>query len=58
MINDAGDFPGSPVVKLHASTAGSTGSIPGWGTNIPHDTQRGQNIYIYIYIEREREIDR
>ena len=23
-------------LRLHASTAGSTGSIPGWGTKIPH----------------------
>ena len=34
------DFPGSPVIKtLHS---GGTGSIPGWGTKIPHATQRGQ----------------
>ena len=28
----------------HASTAGGTGSIPGWGTKIPHAAQRGQNV--------------
>ena len=28
------DFPGGPVVKTRASTAGGTGLIPGWGTKI------------------------
>ena len=38
-----GDFPGGPVVKtLHASTAGGTGSIPGWGTKILHAERRSQ----------------
>ena len=27
---------------LCASTAGGTGSIPGWETKIPHATRRGQ----------------
>ena len=32
------DFPGGPVVKtLHFHCRGQ-GSIPGWGTKIPHDT--------------------
>ena len=31
-------FPGGPVVKNPPSNAGDTGSIPGWGTKIPHDT--------------------
>ena len=30
------DFPGGPVVKNPPSNAGDTGSIPGWGTKIPH----------------------
>ena len=30
------DFPGGPVVKAHASTAGGAGSIPGRGTKILH----------------------
>ena len=30
------DFPGSPVVKHPLANAGDTGSIPGWGTMIPH----------------------
>ena len=29
------DFPGDPAV-LCASNAGGMGSIPGWGTKIPH----------------------
>ena len=31
-----GDFPGGPVVKNPTSNAGDVGSIPGWGTKIPH----------------------
>ena len=31
-----GDFPGGPVVKNPPSNAGDVGSIPGWGTKIPH----------------------
>ena len=27
---------------LHVSTSGGTGSIPGWGTKVPHATLRGQ----------------
>ena len=30
------DFPGGPVVVLHNPNAGYPGSIPGWGTKIPH----------------------
>ncbi|TEA35916.1 hypothetical protein DBR06_SOUSAS810017, partial [Sousa chinensis] len=32
------DFPGGPVLKNPSSNAGDTGSIPGWGTKIPHAT--------------------
>ena len=31
-----GDFPGGPVIKNLPSKAGDAGSIPGWGTLIPH----------------------
>ena len=31
-----GDFPSGPVVKNLSSSAADTGSIPGWGTKIPH----------------------
>ena len=31
------DFPGGPEVNT-----GSMGSIPGWGTKIPHATRHGQ----------------
>ena len=31
-----GDFPGSPMVKNPPSNAEDSGSIPGWGTKIPH----------------------
>ena len=30
------DFPGGPVVKYVPCHAGDIGSIPGWGTKIPH----------------------
>ena len=30
------DFPSGPGVKDPPSKAGYTGSIPGWGTKIPH----------------------
>jgi len=30
------DFPGGPVVKNLLCSAGDAGSIPGWGTKIPH----------------------
>ena len=30
------DSPGGPVVKNLPSNAGDVGSIPGWGTKIPH----------------------
>ena len=29
-------------LRLHASNAGGTGSIPGWGTKIPHALWSGQ----------------
>ena len=33
-------------LRLRASTAGGMGSIPGWGTKIPHAKQRGKkNVY-------------
>ena len=32
------DFPGGPVVKNPPSNAGDVGSIPGWGTKVPHAT--------------------
>ena len=30
------DFSGGPEVKNLPSNTGDTGSIPGWGTKIPH----------------------
>ena len=39
------DFPGGPVVKTSPSSAGSAGSIPGWGAEIPHVSRpKNQNI--------------
>ena len=34
------DFPGGPVVNNPPSNAGDVGSLPGWGTKIPHATGR------------------
>ena len=31
--------------RLHASNAGGVGSIPGWGTNIPHAVEHGQKFF-------------
>ena len=36
------DLPGSPVVKTPSFQCKGAGSIPGWGTKIPHATQHGQ----------------
>ena len=37
-VKTSGDFPGGAVVKNLPSNAGDMGSIPGWGTKIPHAT--------------------
>ena len=34
-----GGFPGGPVVKNLPCNAGDAGSIPGWGTKIPHSAE-------------------
>ena len=34
--NELQGFPGGPVVKTPHSNAGALGSLPGWGTKIPH----------------------
>ena len=34
------DFPDGPVVKNLPCKAGDMGSIPGWGTKIPHATEQ------------------
>ena len=36
------DLPGGPVVRACAFTAKGTGSVPGWGTEIPHAVWCGQ----------------
>ena len=36
--HQAWDFLGGPVVNNLPSKAGDLGSIPGWGTKIPHAT--------------------
>ena len=33
---ELGGFPGVPVVKNLPANTGDMGSIPGWGTKIPH----------------------
>ena len=34
------DFSGGPVVRNLPCIAGDIGSIPGWGTNIPHAAEQ------------------
>ena len=34
------DFPGGSVLKNPPCSAGNTGSIPGWGTKIPHSAEQ------------------
>ena len=36
----ARDFPAGPVVENPISNAGDAGSIPGWGTKIPHAVEQ------------------
>ena len=37
-------------LRVHASTVGGTGSIPGWGTKIPHAAGHSQKKkYTFIY---------
>ena len=38
-------------LRLPASTAGGTGSIPGWGTKILHAARRGQKINLKKYYD-------
>ena len=40
-------------MRLHASTAGGTGSIPGRGAKIPHATERGQKKKTLTKLGRE-----
>ena len=35
-LRNSWDFPGGPDIKNPPSNAGDIGSIPGWGTKIPH----------------------
>ena len=44
-------------LRLHVSTVGGSGSIPGWGTKIPHVTPHGQKKivkYAFLYFLEER----
>ena len=40
--------------RFHASTAGSVGSIPVWGTNVPHAVWCGQKIFLKYHEKRKR----
>ena len=41
------DFPGGPVIKNLPCNAGDAGSIPGWGTKIPHVVEQLSMCYNY-----------
>ena len=38
-----GSSPGGPVVKTSPSKAEGAGSIPGWGSKVPHALEPKQN---------------
>ena len=40
--NNSGNSPAVQWLRLHASTAGSLGSIPSWGTKVSHAAWHGQ----------------
>ena len=40
------DFTGGPVVRTLSSNATGAGSVPGWGTKIPHTTEYSQKFKI------------
>ena len=37
LLESSGDFPGGPVDKIPCFHGRGTGSIPGWGTKVPHE---------------------
>ena len=41
------DFPDNPMVKTSPSNAGSMGSMPSQGANIPHDSWPGKKKKTY-----------
>ena len=43
-INKYREFPGSPVVRTLCFHYKELGSVPDWGTEIPHAAQSSQNI--------------
>ena len=42
-------------LRLYTSTAGDMGSVPGWGTRIPHASQYGQKNFFLINKGKEKE---
>ena len=44
-VSSPGTSPAVQWLRLHASTAGGVGSIPGQGTKIPHAVWGGQKIF-------------
>ena len=52
-----GDFPGSPVLKTLPSNSGGVGSVPGWGTKIPHASwPKHQNMEQKQYCNKINEV--
>ena len=54
----SGTFLAVQWLRLHASTEGVTGSIPGWGSKIPQAVQCGQKKKERKYVKREVRINR
>ena len=61
------DFPGVPVVKNLPYNAGDVGSIPGWGTKIPHAVEQlslratateGHMTHLHVPTERPHTMQR
>ena len=43
--------------RLHTSTAGGIGSVPGWGTKIPHAMQPSQKKKEYTKIKLKKHLN-
>ena len=54
----SGTFLAVQWLRLHASTEGVTGSIPGWGSKIPQAVQCGQKKKERKSVKREVRINR
>ena len=47
-----GDFPGGSVIKASCCQCRGVGSIPGWGTKIPHALEHSQEIFFKVILNQ------